>query len=63
MVIRYFAPMGRHDNRRSMKMRRRKRQRKLKGRIKRRAAEKRAVRTPTGSATKPRASKKAAAKE
>jgi hypothetical protein len=53
--------MGRHDNRLSMKMRRRKSQKKLKARLKRKSSEKRVVKTP--AAAKPRASKKAAAKE
>jgi len=54
--------MGRHDNRLSMKMRRKKRQTKLKARTKRKAAEKRAARAPSPGATKTRA-KKTPAKE
>ena len=41
--------MGRHDNRLSMKMRRKKRQTKLKARLKRKAGEKRVARTATTS--------------
>lgn len=51
--------MGRHDNRRSLKMRRRVSQKKLKARLKRKIAEKRpAAKAP---AVKTRATKKAAA--
>jgi hypothetical protein len=56
----YLARMGRHDNRRSLKMRRRVSQKKLKARLKRRVAEKRPAKVP---APKPRATKKAAPKE
>jgi len=55
--------MGRHDNRLSMKMRRKKAQRKFKARQKRQAAERRTARGAAGATTKPRASKKTAAKE
>ncbi len=47
-------PMGKHDNRTSMKMRRRKAQKKLKARVKRQRAEKKAARTGAKSAKKPR---------
>lgn len=48
--------MGKHDNRTSMKMRRRKAQKKLKTRIKRQRTEKKAARTGGGKAAKkPRA--------
>lgn len=57
----YLPRMGRHDNRLSMKMRRRKSQQKLKARLKRKSAEKRAARAPAAPG-KTRA-KKAAAKE
>jgi len=46
--------MGKHDNRTSMKMRRRKAQRKLKARIKRHKAEKQTARTGGKPAKKPR---------
>jgi hypothetical protein len=52
--------MGKHDNRRSMKMRRRISQKKLKARIKRRKTERAAART---GSTKAPSKKKAAAKE
>ena len=55
--------MGRHDNRLSLKMRRRKSQRKLKARLKRKSAEKRVVKAAPAPGGKARASKKAAAKE
>ena len=58
----YLPRMGRHDNRLSMKMRRRKSQRKLKARLKRKSSEKRVVKAPAAAA-KTRVSKKAAAKE
>lgn len=48
--------MGRRDNRRSMKMRRRQAQRKLKTRLKRQKDSRRAERTP---GAKPRKSKNA----
>jgi hypothetical protein len=51
--------MGKHDNRRSMKMRRRKAQKKLKARAKRRKTERAAV---TKGAAKP-SRKKATPKE
>lgn len=47
--------MGKHDNRTSMKMRRRKAQKKLKTRIKRQRADKKAARTGGKAAKKPRA--------
>jgi hypothetical protein len=46
--------MGKHDNRTSMKMRRRKAQKKLKTRIKRQKAEKKAARAGGKIAKKPR---------
>ncbi len=46
--------MGKHDNRTSMKMRRRKAQKKLKARLHRRKATKKAARTGDKSAKKPR---------
>jgi sRNA-binding protein len=47
--------MGKHDNRTSMKMRRRKAQKKLKARVKRQRTEKKASRTGAAkSAKKPR---------
>ncbi len=52
--------MGKHDNRRSMKMRRRISQKKLKARLKRRKTERAAPRT---GSTKAPSKKKAAAKE
>lgn len=53
--------MGRHDNRLSMKMRRKKRQTKLKTRLKRKASVKRVARTaPAASKSRP---KKTAPKE
>jgi len=54
--------MGKHDNRTSMKMRRRKAQKKLKARIQRHKAEKKATRTAGKAAKKPRPAP-AAAKE
>jgi hypothetical protein len=45
-------PMGKHDNRTSMKMRRRKAQKKLKARIKKHRAEKKAARPGGGKAAK-----------
>jgi hypothetical protein len=47
--------MGKHDNRTSMKMRRRKAQKKLKTRIKRQRTEKKVARTGGKAAKKPRA--------
>lgn len=47
--------MGKHDNRTSMKMRRRKAQKKLKTRIKRQRSEKKATRSTGKTAKKPRA--------
>ena len=53
--------MGRHDNRLSMKMRRKKRQTKLKARLKRKAGAQKAARTPsTAAKSRP---KKSAPKE
>jgi hypothetical protein len=52
--------MGKHDNRRSLKMRQRISQKKLKARLKRRKNERAAARTGT---TKTSSKKKAAAKE
>ncbi len=46
--------MGKHDNRTSMKMRRRKAQKKLKARVKRQRADKKAARTSGKAAKKPR---------
>jgi hypothetical protein len=46
--------MGKHDNRTSMKMRRRKAQKKLKARIKKHRAEKKAARTGGKAPKKPR---------
>ncbi len=54
--------MGKHDNRTSMKMRRRKAQKKLKARIKRHRGEKKAARSGGKAAKKPR-STSAPAKE
>lgn len=53
----YLPRMGRHDNRLSMKMRRRKSQKKLKARLKRKSSEKRVAKTPAAGATKTRAKK------
>ena len=47
--------MGKHDNRTSMKMRRRKAQKKLKARVKRQRADKKAARTGGKAAKKTRA--------
>ena len=47
--------MGKHDNRTSMKMRRRKAQKKLKARVKRQRADKKTARTGGKAAKKPRA--------
>ena len=44
--------MGKHDNRTSMKMRRKKAQKRLKTRLKRQKAEKKAARTPSTKAVK-----------
>jgi hypothetical protein len=46
--------MGKHDNRTSMKMRRRKAQRKLKARLHRQKSERQAARAPGKPAKKPR---------
>ena len=46
--------MGKHDNRTSMKMRRRKAQKKLKARIKRQKSEKKGARTGGKAVKKPR---------
>jgi hypothetical protein len=46
--------MGKHDNRTSMKMRRRKAQKKLKARVKRQRADKKVTRTGGKAAKKPR---------
>jgi hypothetical protein len=54
--------MGKHDNRTSMKMRRKKAQKKLKTRIKRQKADKKAARTTGKAGKKPRPAP-AAAKE
>lgn len=54
--------MGKHDNRTSMKMRRKKAQKKLKARIKRQKADKKAARTTGKAGKKPRQTP-AAAKE
>jgi hypothetical protein len=54
--------MGKHDNRTSMKMRRKKAQKKLKARIKRQKADKKATRTTGKAGKKPRPAP-AAAKE
>lgn len=51
------APMGKHDNRRSPKMRRRAGQRKLKARIKRRKTERRAAKTGTAKGSKKKTAK------
>jgi hypothetical protein len=56
--------MGKHDNRRSKKMRQRVSQKKYKARIKRQKAERRTARgTPVKAAKKPRAAAPAPAKE
>jgi hypothetical protein len=56
--------MGKHDNRRSKKMRQRVSQTKYKARIKRQKAERRAARgTPAKAAKKPRSAAPAPAKE
>jgi len=55
--------MGKHDNRNSMKMRRRKSQRKLKARIKRQKHEKKASRTAGGKPAKKARPSAAPAKE
>jgi hypothetical protein len=55
--------MGKHDNRRSMKMRRRKGQQKLKARIKRRKAQRPSAKGGTASATTRAPAKKKPVKE
>ncbi len=55
--------MGKHDNRVSMKMRRRKAQKKLKARIKKQKGEKVSARTASGKGAKKARSTPAPAKE